>query len=130
MGIEIDDRDWYARLFGRFVPPDVFDFARRVAPAPEAKTAESLRPALSQALFNRPIHAQYAAAEAEPATNEYVERLSGRPGPGRMGFAPDRITPDALEAARRRNASPALCWILRGLTAALRTGRCSRAMAG
>ena len=100
MGIEIDDRDWYARLFGRFVPPDVFDFARRVAPAPEAKTAESLRPALSQALFNRPIHAQYAAAEAEPATNEYVERLSSQAGvPGLMGFAPDRITPDALEAA-------------------------------
>ncbi len=100
MGIEIDDRDWYARVFGRFVPPDVFDFGLRVAPEPGDMTAESQESALSQALFNRPIHVHCAAAEADPATNAYVEQASSRLGvPGLMGFAPDLIAPEALEEA-------------------------------
>lgn len=100
MNEAIDEREWYRREFGRFVPPDIIDFGVRVAPTPEAMTTPSIEADLSHTLFDRPLRLHCAAATASADINDYVERLSGKSGlPGLMGFAPDQVDLEVLEAA-------------------------------
>jgi len=100
MNTEIDDREWYAREFGQFVPPDVLDFGVRVAPSPESMTAEPVRAALSHALFDRPLRMHYAPADARPDTNDYVGMLSAEAElPGLWGFEPGQSGPETLQTA-------------------------------
>lgn len=78
MSAEMEDREWYRQEFGQFVPPDLLDFGVRVAPAPEPVTAASLEAELSHALFDRPLRMHFAPADAETATNDYIERLGAQ----------------------------------------------------